>query len=105
MAKTAIYVKDTDGKPHVIVVSTITSVEFDPGKPAKQAEPAVEAVEADPGEPADGANPGRPPKPAVEAKEEVPAEPGEPPTCTIAYGGGSAKINMKAPDLVDMING
>jgi hypothetical protein len=104
MAKAAVLVKDTDGKQHIIVVSSITGVEFDPGKPAVKAEPAVEAVEADPGVPADGANPGRPPKPAVEAKEEVKAEPEVPPTCTIAYGGGTAKVNMKAADLVDLLN-
>jgi hypothetical protein len=104
MAKVAVLVKDTDGKPHVIVVSSITGVEYDPGKPAVKAEPAVEAVEGDPGVPASGANPGKPPTPAVEAKDEVKAEPEVPPTCTITYGGGSAKVAMKAVDLLDMLN-
>jgi hypothetical protein len=104
MAKVAVLLRDVEGKSHIVVVSSITGVEYDPGKPAVKAEPAVEAVEGDPGEPASGANPGRPPKPAVEAKDEVKAEPGEPATCTIAYGGGSAKVAMKAGDLVDLLN-
>lgn len=104
MPKTAFTVKDSDGKQHVIVTSTITGVEYDSGKPGVPAQPAVEAVEAKPGRPANGADPGEPPTPAVEAKEETKAEPEVPPTATITYGGGSAKVNMRITDLLDLIN-
>jgi hypothetical protein len=105
MAKIAVQVSDTDGKDHIIVLSTITGVDFKPGEPAVVAKPAVEAVEADPGEPADGANPGRPPKPAVEAQDAVEAKNEVPPEATINYGGGSAKVNLTAKQVLELING
>jgi hypothetical protein len=105
MAKTALLLNDVDGKPHVVIVSTITGVEYDPGKPAVPPTPAVEAVEGNPGRASTGpGDPGVPPVEAVEAKEATKGEPGVPPTCTIAYGGGSAKVQATATHIVDQIN-
>jgi hypothetical protein len=84
------------------ITSTITGVEYDPGKPAV---PAVPAVEANPGRPSSGhGDPGEPPTEAVSAKEATPGEPAVPPTCTISYGGGSAVVQMQASHLVDTLN-
>jgi hypothetical protein len=104
MSRTAVLVRDSDGKDHIIVTSSITGVDFDPGKPAVPEQPAVEAKEANPGRPANGADPGEPPTAAVEAKEAVPADPGVPPTATINYGGGSAKVHATAAQVLEILN-
>jgi hypothetical protein len=104
--KNAVLITDVDGKPHVLILSTVTGCDVEPGEPGEPAVPAQEAVEGEPGEPASDGNPGKPPveaKPAVEAKEAVPAKP----ETVIIHreGGEDIKLQTTRAAVVELLNG
>jgi hypothetical protein len=104
--KNAVLLTDVDGKPHIIILSSVTGATIEPGEPGEPAVEAQEAVEGEPGEPATEGNPGKPPveaKPAVEAKE---AKPAKPETVTIhREGGEDIKLQSTRAAVVDILNG
>lgn len=106
MPNTALLFTDMHGKPHVVVTSTITAVEPDPGVPATPAHDATEEVPAHPGVPArwHGDPMFVPPTEAQPATEASPGDPGTPPTCKITHAGGSFTTQATAQDLVGLLN-
>lgn len=90
------------GKPKIIIVSQIKSIEIEDAVPEVPEQPAQEAVEAHPGVPADPATGevGTPPVEAKEAKEAVPGKPGVPETVVV----DGVKLGMTAEQFVHLLN-
>jgi hypothetical protein len=91
-----------EGKPKIIIVSQIKSIEVEPAVREEPAQEAVEAVEGHPGEPADPVTGlgGKPPVEAVEAKEATPGKPGVPETVVV----DGCKLGMTAEQFVHLLN-